>query len=175
MPREQEEFQQAVRRILEIVMFENWLRFYFIVEDAGAAKSENDAPAPEGILRIELPERSLQKIKDLYPDMYPLAVSMNNKQVDFDISRRSVLTHILDNVDGRQIARGLAQTVFSSSAFQKDMQLFHAWVQIHEEQLDKGFLDFGTWRKLFFEWEKGPGAKSLMQNASDVQKDNTDK
>ena len=36
MPKEQEQFQQAVVSILEAVMFENWLRFYFIAEKADA-------------------------------------------------------------------------------------------------------------------------------------------
>ena len=32
MPTPQEEFQNAVLRILETVMFENWIRFYFLTE-----------------------------------------------------------------------------------------------------------------------------------------------
>ena len=44
MPTPQEEFQNAVLRILETVMFENWIRFYFLTEkldapvEYGAAK-----------------------------------------------------------------------------------------------------------------------------------------
>ena len=36
MPEQQEQFQNAVFQVLEAVMFENWLRFYFITEKPDA-------------------------------------------------------------------------------------------------------------------------------------------
>lgn len=169
MPAQQDEFKKGVSRILEVVMFENWLRFYFIVENENAIGSEDASSNAETPLRIEIPEKSMEKIKELYPDLWPIANNMNNKSVDFESSRSAVLTHVLDNVDGKQLARGMAQTVFSSSTFQTDVQLFHAWVQIHEDQLDHGFLDFGSWRRLFQEWKDCPAAKKLVANGADAQ------
>lgn len=169
MPAQQDEFKQGVNKILEVVMFENWLRFYFIVEKENpSGNGEADSNA-ENSLRIEIPEKSMEKIKELYPDLWPIANNMNNKNVDFESSRSAVLTHVLDNVDGKQLARGMAQTVFSSSTFQTDTQLFHAWVQLHEDQLDHGFLDFGTWRRLFQEWKNSPAAKKLVASAVDAR------
>ena len=52
MPTPQEEFQNAVLRILETVMFENWIRFYFLTEKL-------DAPVEEGAekpLFVAIPE-----------------------------------------------------------------------------------------------------------------------
>lgn len=149
MPQEQEAFRTAVYEILKVVIFENWLRFYFIVE------------AQDGSLHIELPEKSLRKISELYPEYLPLAQSLNNKSIDFETSRAAVLTYVLDCLDGKKLAPRMAQTVFSSSSFQVRMQMFNAWVQMHEDQLDRGFLDFGAWLGLFEQWESGPGAKEL--------------
>lgn len=42
--------------------------------------------------------------------------------------------------------------IFDSATFQVQMQLFNAWVQMHEEQLDRNFVDFGGWQKLFDDW-----------------------
>lgn len=155
MPREQEEFKSAVELILKAVMFENWLRFYFLVEENG--ENENDDPK----LRLELPKKSLEQIELRYPDLLPLAESLNGKLVDFESSRNAILAFVLDHLDGSKLKRGMAQTVFSSSAFQIRMQMFHTWVQLHEDQLDERFLDFATWQKLFEEWAKTPAALEL--------------
>ena len=61
MPTPQEEFQNAVLRILETVMFENWIRFYFLTEKL-------DAPVEEGAekpLFVAIPEQGMQRIKEL--------------------------------------------------------------------------------------------------------------
>ena len=149
MPAEQEKFQAAVAEVLKVVIFENWLRFYFIAGDG-----DED-------LRIELPEKSVQKITELYPDLAPLAEKLNGKAIDLESSRAAVLTFILDFLDGRKLERGLAQSILSSSTFQTGLQLFNTWVQLHETQLDQHFLDFGTWLKLFREWEEGPGGQEV--------------
>lgn len=55
MPTPQEEFQNAVLRILETVMFENWIRFYFLTEKL-------DAPVEEGAekpLFVAIPEQGM--------------------------------------------------------------------------------------------------------------------
>lgn len=156
MAQAREEFQKAVADILEVAMFENWLRFYFIKEE----------PGDEQKLRIELPQKSAEKIKELYPALWPLAEAMANRPVDFETSRRAVLSFILDHLDGVSMPRDMPQKVFSSQTFQTRLQLFHAWAQMHEEQLDRGFLEFGAWRDLFNEWLRSKGARELAQKLS---------
>lgn len=151
MPGEQEAFQKAVSEVLKVVIFENWLRFYFISEEDG------------GALKIELPEKSIQKISELYPDFAPLAQTLNGKPIDLETSRAAVLTYVLNNLDGKKLKKGDAQSILSSSTFQNGLLLFNTWVQAHENQLDQHFLDFGTWLKLFEEWRSGPGGKELQE------------
>ncbi len=68
MPKEQEEFRDAVEAVLRVVIFENWLRFYFIV-----GKGEDER------LFLEIPEKSMNKIKNLYPQYLPLAEGLKNR------------------------------------------------------------------------------------------------
>lgn len=150
MPREQEEFREGVEEILQAVMFENWLRFYFLSEE------KDDAGEP--VLRMDLPDKSLVKIHELYPALYQLAEKLNHKVVDFETSRSAVLSWVLDNLDGKKLPTGMTRMVLESLAFQLRLQMFHAWVQLHEDQLDQRFMDFGAWQKLFEEWAKSPAA-----------------
>ena len=66
-------------------------------------------------------------------------------------------------MDGKIIARDSAGMIFNSSTFQVQMQLFNTWVQMHEDQLERGFTEFGAWRKLFEEWRQSPGARELAE------------
>ena len=140
MPEQQEQFQNAVFQVLEAVMFENWLRFYFITEKPDApAGPDGEAP-----LFLAVPEKGMERIKELYPHLLPLAEDMNGREVDFETSRRAVCTFVLDNLDGKSLPKDMTSTIFESATFQVQMQLFNAWVQMHESQLDQGFLEFAS-------------------------------
>lgn len=165
MPEAQEEFRNAVEQALEAVMFENWLRFHFIEElpPDPAAPAAGDAQEETERLCIRVPEKALARIGELYPRLLPLAERMNGHTVDFETSRRAVCTFVLENLDGKTMPRDMAAVVFGSATFQIQLQLFHAWVQLHEEQLDQGFQEFGAWRTLFGQWRATPGARDLAE------------
>ncbi len=143
-------FTQSIDAVLEVVMFENWLRFYFIAEEDG-----KDA------LSITIPEQGVNRIKELYPHLYPLAESVNNKEVTFDSSRAAVCEHVLVEVDGKTIPKEMSNTIFDSITFQVELQLFNTWVQAHEEQLDESFLEFGAWRNFFSQWRQTDTVKDI--------------
>ena len=158
MPEEQSQFQSAVANVLEAIMFENWLRFYFISEKPEAASTDGETP-----LFMAVPVKGMERIGELYPHLLPLADEMNGKEVSFDMSQRAICNHIATYVDGKIIARDSAVMIFNSSTFQVQMQLFNTWAQMHEDQLDRGFTEFGAWRKLFDEWRLSPGARELAE------------
>ena len=166
MPEAQNEFRNAVAQALEAVMFESWLRFYFIEElppDAEAkAPGATGTEAPDR-LAIKVPEKGMARIAELYPSLLPLAESMNGNEVDFETSRRAVCTFVLGHLDGKTMPRDMAAVVFASATFQIDLQLFHTWLQLHEAQLDAGFQEFGAWRTLFAQWRATPGARELAE------------
>lgn len=162
MPEAQEQFQNSVMQILEAVMFENWLRFYFISEKPDAPVGSDGQPA----LYLAVSVKAMERINELYPQLLPMAEEMNGKEVDFETSRRAVCNFVLEYVDGRSIARDTAPMIFESALFQVQMQLFNTWVQMHEDQLDKGFLEFGAWRELFAVWRETKGARELAEKLS---------
>ena len=165
MPEAQKEFRNAVEQALEAVMFESWLRFYFIEElpPATDGKNPDDAADAEERLAIRVPEKGMARIRELYPNLLPLAESMNGHEVDFETSRRAVCTFVLGHLDGKTMPRDMAAVVFASATFQVELQLFHTWLQLHEAQLDEGFQEFGAWRNLFAQWRATPGARELAE------------
>ena len=140
-------FQEAVQRILEVVMFENWLRFYFISD------LENGSPG------IGVPEQGIARLREQHPQFMPLLEELNGREISFDISRRAVCTFVATQLDGKAIPVNMADLVMDSDSFQLEMQLFNNWVQGHEEQLDKNFLDFSAWKRLFAQWRNSDKVK----------------
>lgn len=159
MSQQNQDFAKGVRLILEAVMFENWLRFYFITEKLPA----DAAPETEPELALAVPEQAMKKIEELYPHLVPLAVAVNGRSIDFETSRSAVCTFVVTEVDGKAIPRNMSDMVFDSSTFQVELQLFNTWVQAHEAQLDQSFLDFGAWRKLFAEWRTSDSVTELAR------------
>ena len=150
MPEGQTQFQTSVARILEVVMFENWLRFYFIAPEADGED-----------LSLAIPEKGLARIRELYPHLYPLAAQLNGKKIDFETSRAAVLAHIAGEVGGDGPEHYEIAQILQSATFQARLQMFHAWEQLHEDQLDQSFLEFGAWRNLFAKWQTTPAAQEL--------------
>ncbi len=150
MSQVQDTFGKSIEKVLEVVMFENWLRFYFISEEEGSDK-----------LFIHVPEQGMTRIKELYPHLYQLAESVNNKEITFDSSRSAVCEHVLVEVDGKSIPKEMSPMVFDSATFHVELQLFNTWVSAHEEQLDEGFLEFGAWRNFFSQWRQTDNVKGI--------------
>lgn len=142
-------FNAAVQQVLEAVIFENWLRFYFITEKA-------DAPED---LYLAVPEQAVQRIQELYPHLYPMVLALNSQNIDFETSRRALCTFVVTELDGKSIPSEMGVKVFDSTTFQTEMHLFNTWVQAHEPQLDKAFMDFGMWLSLFAEWRNSEAVK----------------
>lgn len=142
---------KAVERILETVIFENWLRFYFITQ------KDDDR------LFLEVPQKSIEKIKKLYPALLPLADALNNREITFDISRGAICKYVLTELEGSLFPRGSGGELMNSGEFQDGLELFHAWLSLHEDQLDLGFLQFDAWLDLFRQWRASAGARQLLE------------
>ncbi|MCG8532480.1 MAG: hypothetical protein MI749_17710 [Desulfovibrionales bacterium] len=152
------EFSKAVKSISEVLIFENWLRFYFI--------SEEDSDK----LFIHIPEKADMRIRENWPNMHSLAEAMNNKEITPDTSREAVVNYVSSELDGQSMKAGMAERVFNSTSFQFEMHLFGMWVEGHEEQLDKTFLDFGNWLAMFDEWKKTDNVKEYIAKAREKMK-----
>ncbi|MDR2574369.1 MAG: hypothetical protein LBC94_08545 [Desulfovibrio sp.] len=159
MPTQQETFQNSVAQVLEAVMFENWLRFYFITEKTEAAPAGNDPPP----LFIAIPDKGMERIREDYAHLLPMAEALNGQEAGFEASRRAVCAFVLEHLDGKAIPKDTAGIVLESATFQTQLQLFNLWVQSHEAQLDENFLGFSAWRSLFAKWQQNTEVHSLAE------------
>ncbi|MBQ7607660.1 MAG: hypothetical protein IJU76_06780 [Desulfovibrionaceae bacterium] len=159
MPAEQEKFLAVVDRMINVVMFENWLRFYFIEE----MWDEKDGPDADPHIFLIVPEKAMKKIEEEYPLFLPIAEFMNAKELSFDLSQQAICTYIVENIDGKEIEQDTAASIMDSMAFQVQLQLFNTWVQLHEDQFEKGFTPFADWQSLFSEWKASKSAKELRE------------
>lgn len=152
------EFSKAVKSISEVLIFENWLRFYFISEEE------------DGKLFIRIPEKADMRIRENWPHIHSLADELNNKEITPETSREAIIVHVSNELDGNSMKAGMAERVFNSNTFQFEMHLFGMWVEGHESQLDQSFLDFGSWLSMFSEWKKSDKVKSYIEETREKMK-----
>ena len=152
------EFSKAVKSISEVLIFENWLRFYFISEEEGEK------------LFIRISDKADMRIRENWPHLHTLADEINNKEITPETSRAAVVNFISSELDGNSMKAGMAERVFNSGTFQFEMHLFSMWVEGHEEQLDKSFLDFGTWTSMYADWKKSDKVKEYIEQAREKMK-----
>ena len=107
------------------------------------------------------PSRACSASRSCTPDLLPLAESLNGKEISFALSQQAVCSFVMEHLDGKVMPQRMAETVFDSTTFQTRMQLFNAWVQMHENQLDQNFMEFGSWRELFAQWCSTDQVKEL--------------
>ncbi len=154
MPEEQKRFHEATEGMLEAVMFENWLRFYFLCEEERPGEEEPG-------LRVVIPERAMERIRGLYGPLARLAEAVNGEEATLARSRDAVCDYIRTEMEGELIPAGSVASYFDTRAFQTALQLFNVWVQACEDFLDRQFLDFGQWRSNFQAWRASDQGRSV--------------
>lgn len=145
--------QKNSEKVAQVVMFENWLRFYFIVEEGDK-------------LFMRLPEKAMEQIKNRYASYYDLAEILNNAEVDHQTSLKAVCLNASSGGDGAPLNEKDLADVFDSPNFQLELQLFGSWVQGHEEQLDQRFMEFSEWLKAYTLWKNTDEVRELSHKIS---------
>lgn len=148
-------FHDALNDVAEIMQFENWLRFYFITDEGD-----------ELVLRV--PEAAQEQIAKDFEQLVKLLDYMNNAVMSYEKSVNTVCQFVVTSLDGSQYPSGVVTSVFDSPEFQKEMQLFQFWIQIHEEQLEQAPMEFSTWKKLFTEWKS---SEQVREHVEAIDKD----
>jgi hypothetical protein len=139
------EIEAAAGRVADVIMFENWLRFYFISEEGDT-------------LFIRLPEKAMEQIRQRSP-YSNLAVMLNNEEIDHQRSLKAVCAFISGGFGGVTLPDTVLAAIFDSPKFQLDLQLFTHWLQSHEEKLDERFMEFTEWQQAFALWKDSPEAQ----------------
>lgn len=158
MAQEHIAFSKALEQVVEAVMFENWMRFYFISEKLEAPQQENG----ESPLFMAIPDKGMERIQELYPHLYPMALAINGKELDFAASQQCICNFVSEHLEGKTMSSDLANMVLNSSTLNTELQLFNTWVQAHEKQLDEGFSEFGMWKNLYSQWRSSDQVKAWV-------------
>ena len=166
MPEEQQRFAKAVNRMMDAIIFENWLRFYFLAEDESVEEGQEEAK-----LRISIPEKAMAQISQRYGALKDMAEALNGSEATLENSRSAVVNFVRHEVEGSLVPTGGLAACFDSMLFQNSLHLFNAWIQAAEEMLDKTFYDFDQWRDLFASYKDSPsGQKIMAQMEEDAKK-----
>ncbi len=132
-------FARNLAELLEIISFEQWLRFYFIDED-----SEKEIFA--------IPAAILGRIDSFWPQLYPLAQALNGREVSFAVSQSAVCKLILER-HGASDATEL-EDLLQSRELTKTLESFNAWLAREAKDLEKVAPDFADWQARFRQWQE---------------------
>lgn len=130
----------AVRDIAEVVIFENWLRYYFVAEE-GDEK-----------LTLKVPEDTMAEIKDKHEHLYPVAEMLNNEEIDYQRSQEVVCSFVARQFDGSKYHTGAIPKAFDSSDLKVELHLFGLWQEAHQQRLDDERLNFEDFSDFFTKW-----------------------
>ncbi len=121
----------------DIFMFEQWLRFYFIVEE-------------EERLTVRVPEAVAGRIRTDYPDLADMMDDMSGRELNAEESLEIVFAAAEEALGPDASPREL----FGNPALDRELALFQEWVAGHEKALDERLFSFKSWRARFEEWKE---------------------
>lgn len=129
----------AVKDALEIFQFDQWIRFYFVVE-----KNEE--------LWIEIPDEVIAELKEKKPTFHGFADMVNNAVTDYKRSQDNVCSFVAARLDGQKYEATVLPQVFDDATFKVGMYMFNVWLKMHETHLDEEYMDFDGWMEMFSGW-----------------------
>lgn len=144
-------FKTAVKDIAEVVIFENWLRFYFVAEE------EDDK------LALRVPEETMEEIREKHEHLYPVAEELNDAEIDYQRSQEVVCTFVARQFDGQKYSTGTVPRAFDSKDLKIELHLFGLWQEGHQERLDKERLDFEEFYDFFDKWKNTDEVKNYRK------------
>ncbi|QGY38895.1 hypothetical protein GM415_01660 [Pseudodesulfovibrio cashew] len=152
--------KSAIKDALKVFQFDQWVRFYFVVE-----KGEE--------LWIEIPQEVLDALKEDDPDMHRYADLINNAITDYNRSQENVCSYIAGRLDGQKYEQTVLPQVFDNSTFKVEMYIFNVWLKMHEPHLDEEYMDFAGWMEMYDGWNSLDEVKAyrakLVESGTDPQ------
>jgi hypothetical protein len=133
------EMKKALREIAEVLAFEHWLRFYFVVE-----RDEK--------LFIEIPEERLAYIQENMPGYTGLVNMLNHREISYQSSCDTVCSFLASAFDGTRYKPGTVSQILDSRELKLELHLFSLWLKGFEGKLEQEEYDFEAWQLMFREW-----------------------
>ncbi|AMK12677.1 MAG: hypothetical protein AB7E51_13570 [Pseudodesulfovibrio sp.] len=132
--------KSAVKDALEIFQFDQWLRFYFVVQ-----KGDD--------LWMEIPEATLEQIEKDHPSLHRFADLVNDSVLDYQRSQENVCAFVATRLDGQKYEGTVLPQVFDDANFKLEMYIFNVWMKMHESHLDEEVMDFNGWMEMYEGWK----------------------
>lgn len=135
----QPETEKAIKTMLEAIFFENWLRYHFLMENE------------DQTICLRIPEAAWQKIKTQTPELEAIARELDEKPVDFESSRSTLLKFLRDWCKAKGIPEDDCLKIVLAPEFQEELENQQNWLSL--QQLSLPDLGFRDWQKLYRNWK----------------------
>lgn len=132
-------YAEAATDIAAVFRFEQWLRFYFIVEKNGS-------------LFLEIPAEELKKIYAEQEHLGPLADMLNNGEITYEKCQNSVCAFVGVRFDGSKYGPDVVSRTMNSKSFKIEQYVFGVWLKGHESYLDERRMPFSEWEEMYAGW-----------------------
>ncbi len=142
--------EKAVEDASRVLMFDQWIRFYYVTEK-------------DGKMYISIPQEQLDKIEENFSQYHSFAELVNNDELTYEKSQATVCAFIGARFDGRKYDPSIMTKVFDSKQFKVEMYVFNLWLKGHESHLDENWLDFSDWMEMYGEWKKMDQVKAYLK------------
>jgi len=149
-------FETAMKAVTEVMKFETWLRFYFIVEEGDE-------------MRMSIPDGVMNDIREKFPHLVELAERYNGMTMDYETSRDEVCTFLGTKV--QDVEQDMVPRVMDSRELRLEMHLFHLWMTGHEAVLDEEFMDFAWWQENFARWRDSDEVQAFARRMAESDTD----
>lgn len=126
-----DEMKGAMSALLDAVIFEQWVRFSWIEEDA------------DGDFCVQIPEDTVRELEKDYPDYAPLVAQLNGTVVDATMACSAVLGYARAAFGEQSLA------ALERPEFQSMVGRFHQWLHDNVDELEQKPLNFDQWCGLF--------------------------
>jgi len=139
----------SVEQVAQVFQFEHWLRFYFIKENQDKS------------LVFDFDQDFLQDLGERYGKLAELARELNGKKLTPKLSQEIIVKFLQKHL-AEKTNRDVISPLLDSKSFLREMQLFHLWVSLLENELEKQVLPFETWLGNFQKWKQTDQAKQIL-------------
>ncbi|MDL2306541.1 hypothetical protein LJC48_00740 [Desulfovibrio sp. OttesenSCG-928-C06] len=134
--------EQAVRNLRhaeELILFEQWMRFYFIEEE-------------DGIIYMRMPHDVFELVHLEFPSLFPVAEALNSRPVDHQATLAILSEAMLHGEYA--LSNGQWAEVLGGSGFKLTLTLLATWVEAEEDNLDAEPISFAGWLERFEVWRR---------------------
>ncbi len=154
MPEEKQWLPKAQTEIMDAIIFEQWIRFYFIDEMKTAGESK------EAVL---IPNKAMERIHKRYGKLAFIAELLNYKPVHAPTSKAVIMAYIKMKLCGSVIPADCKLESCLDTSLAVRLRVFNLWVRQNITMLSKRSLAFDRWCNLFEAYLETDAGRKLQQ------------